>query len=389
MPALYASIGRELTHWALDEAAGTLERRSSVQLPQSIQYVWPHVSKQFLYVGSSDAIPRSRKPDPSKMAGAAHHLSAWRVAGDGSLTPHGNPVALPHRPVHLCTDRDSRFALVAFNRPSGLRVYAIHADGTLGGEVAQPGPVDGGIFAHQVRVTADNRLAILVTRGYDPEEGKPEEPGALKVFRVSEGRLHDCVSIAPDGGYGFGARHLDFHPTRPWVYVSIERQNQMMMFRRDGDALAPAPAFVKDTLAEPAHIRSPQQAGTVHVHPRGHVVYGVNRAYIPVPMDGRMVLPGGENSLVVYSIDPATGEPVAIQHEDTRGVYCRTFHIAPGGSLLVAGNLQPLDVLEGDTVRHVPASLALFRIAADGRLSYLRKYDVEVGSEQLYWMGIL
>lgn len=389
MANLYASIGRELTHWQLDEEAGTLERRGSVQLPRPIQYLWPHASQRFLYAGSSDAIPRSRKPDPSKMAGAEHHLSAWRVMDDGSLKPHGAAVALPHRPVHLCLDATSRFALVAFNRPSGLRVHAIHADGTLGAEVRQSGSVDGGIFAHQVRVTADNRLAILVTRGYDPEEGKPEEPGALKVFRFREGRLEDGVSVAPGGGYGFGARHLDFHPVQPWVYVSIERQNKLMMFRREGDAIAAQPAYVKETLAEPGRIRSPQQAGTVHVHPRGHVVYGVNRAYIPVSMNGRMVLPGGENSLVVYRIDPVTGEPVAIQHEDTHGVYCRTFHIAPGGDLLVAANLMPLDVLDGDTVRHVPASLALFRIAGDGRLSYLRKYDVDVGTEQLYWMGIL
>jgi len=39
--------------------------------------------------------------------------------------------------------------------------------------------------------------------------------------------LTNAVSIAPNGGQGFGPRHLDFHPTKPWMYVSIETQNKL------------------------------------------------------------------------------------------------------------------------------------------------------------------
>ena len=56
---------------------------------------------------------------------------------------------------------------MAFSNPSGLRVYRINADATPGEEVTQPGPIDPGIFAHQVRATLDNRQVILVTRGHD------------------------------------------------------------------------------------------------------------------------------------------------------------------------------------------------------------------------------
>lgn len=70
---------------------------------------------------------------------------------------------------------------MAFNNPSGVRVYRIKQDFTPGDEVAQ-GPIDAGIFAHQVRTTPDNRLAILVTRGNEGTPTHPEDPGALKVF---------------------------------------------------------------------------------------------------------------------------------------------------------------------------------------------------------------
>lgn len=383
MISLYASVGANLTHYHLDVDAGTLTKQATIALPQDIQYVWPHASKQYLYVTSSNTVPKGP-------VGTEHHLTALKIdPSSGALSRHGEAIRLPTRPVHVATDIPSTHALVAFTVPSALRVYSIKPDGTLGGEVAQSGAIDAGIFAHQVRVTLDNRLAVLVTRGNDAADGKPEDPGALKVFKYRDGKLEDCTSIAPNNGYGFGARHLDFHPARPWVYVSIERQNKMMMFKRDGDAIGAEPLFTKDLLADPGNVRSKQLGGTVHVHPKGHVVYGINRAYTPVDVNGRKILPGGENNIVVFRIDQATGEPTAIQHIDTRGVYCRTFHIDPSGRLLVAANIISLDVQDGAGVKTVPASLALFRIADDGRLEYLRKYDVDVGAKTMFWMGMV
>lgn len=383
MVSLYASTGPNLTHYQLDVEAGTLARQATITLPQDIQYVWPHESKKYLYVTSSNTVPKGP-------VGTEHHLTALKIdPASGALSPHGEAIRLPTRPVHVATDIPSTHALVAFTVPSALRVYSIKPDGTLGGEVAQSGTVDAGIFAHQVRVTLDNRLAVLVTRGNDAADGKPEDPGALKVFKYRDGKLGDCASIAPNKGYGFGARHLDFHPAKPWVYVSIERQNQMMMFRREGDAIGAEPVFTKALMADPGNVRSKQLGGTVHVHPKGHVVYGINRAYTPVEVNGRKILPGGENNIVVFRIDQNTGEPMAIQHIDTRGVYCRTFHIDPSGRLLVAANIISLDVQDGAGVKTVPASLALFRIADDGRLEYLRKYDVDVGAKTMFWMGMV
>ncbi len=230
---------------------------------------------------------------------------------------------------------------------------------------------------------------ILVTRGHDTASGKPEEPGALKVFAYERGQLTMEVSVAPNGGYGFGPRHLDFHPAKPWVYVSLERQNRLDMFAFAGDTLSAAPAFSKDTLAEPGNIRGRQVAGTVHVHPNGRFVYAVNRASSTVDFEGKRVFAGGENTFAVYSIDAATGEPSVIQHVDTHGIHCRTFHIDPSGRCLVAAHIMPLPVREGATLHTVPASLALFRIGEDGRLDFARKYDVDVGDKTMFWMGMV
>jgi 6-phosphogluconolactonase (cycloisomerase 2 family) len=382
--ALYASVGSELTHYDIDVGTAALVRRGTVTLPANVHYAWPHASGRHLYVASSDSAPGMGA------AGDKHHVTALRIdPASGALTPHGEPIPLPARPIHMTTDIPSEHLLVAFSNPSGIRVYRVNSDATPGDEVPQSGPIDAGIYGHQVRVSPDNRLAILVTRGHDAAAGKPEEPGALKVFEYRDGVLANPASVTPNGGYGFGPRHLDFHPTRPWVYVSLERQNKLDMFEITRDGLSATPVFRKETLAEPGNIRGRQVAGTVHVHPNGRFVYAVNRASSTIEVDGKPVFAGGENTFAVYEIDTRTGEPVPIQHVDTHGIHCRTFHIDPSGRILVAAHIMGLPVREGAAIRTVPASLAMFHIDDGGKLDFVRKYDVDVGDKTMFWMGMV
>ena len=379
--ALYASVGPELTQYDLDVDAATLVKRDTVSLPANVHYAWPHASGRYLYFASSDSAPGLGA------AGDKHYASAFRIDPDsGGLAPHGDPIALPTRPIHITSDMPSENLLVAFSNPSGVRVYRINSDATPGTEVAQREPIDPGIYGHQVRVRPDNKSVVLVTRGHDAAPGRPEEPGALKVFDYHDGQLIREVSVAPNAGYGFGPRHLDFHPTMPWVYVSLERQNQLDMFEFSGGALSATPLFRKETLAEPGNIRSRQAAGTVHVDPNGRFAYAVNRASTTVESGGRRVFAGGENTFAVYAIDPATGEPNLVQHADTRGIHCRTFHIDPSGRLLVAAHIMGMMMPDGG---FVPACLSLFRIAEDGKLDFVRKYDVDVGNRTMFWMGMV
>jgi 6-phosphogluconolactonase (cycloisomerase 2 family) len=382
--ALYANVGADLTHYDVDVAGAELTRRATVTLPAGVQYAWPHASRRYLYVATSSSASGYGP------AGTEHHVTAFRIdAASGALTPHGQPIRLPTRPIHISTDIPSENLLVAFNNPSAVRVYRINQDFTPGEEVKQPGPVDAGIFAHQVRVTPDNRLAVLVTRGNEGTATKTEDPGALKVFSYRSGALSDEVSIAPNAGKEFGPRHLDFHPAKPWMYVSIETQNKMDTYKLEGGGINPEIAYRADTLAEPKNIRARQAAGTVHVHPNGRFLYGANRAEATVDFGGKKVFKGGENSIVVYSIDPSSGEPTPIQHIETRAIHPRTFHIDPSGRLLVAQHNLPVNVRDGDAVRTVPAGLSVFRVGEDGKLTYVRKYDVDVGDKTMFWMGMV
>src|SRR5258708_6202893 len=125
-------------------------------------------------------------------------LTNYNVDVAGAALIKRATVTLPAGAIHISTDIPSEFILVAFNNPSALRVYRINKDFTPGEEVKQPGPIDAGIFAHQVRVTPDNRLAILVTRGNEGTPAKAEDPGALKVFDFKNRVSTHAVPIAPN-----------------------------------------------------------------------------------------------------------------------------------------------------------------------------------------------
>ena len=388
---LYAAVGAELTQYDMDVDNTALIKRASVTLPANVQEAWPHPSRRYLYVAWSNGGPSNLPPGSPAPRGDQHGLSAFRIDPvSGALLPHGQPASLPSRPIHVTVDIPGTHALVAYNEPSGLTVHQIAPDGTIGSQVNPPAPLDVGIYGHQVRVDPSNQLVILVTRGNGPTPSKPEDPGALKLFSYQDGLLTNRLSIAPGGGFNFQVRHLDFHPSRRWVFVSLERQNKLQVYEKLKDGtLSRNPLFSKDTLADPANVHPGQAVGTIHVHPNGGFVYLANRASGIAHFEGKNIFVGGENNIAVFAINQETGEPTLIQNADTRGIHARTFALDPSGRILVAGNMMQLAARDEEGVKTIPASLAVFRVGADGRLDFARKYDVDVGSRNLFWMGVV
>lgn len=387
---LYTAVGAELTQYDVDVQTATLVKRGSITLPANVQEAVVHPSRKYIYIAWSNGGPSNLPPSSVAPKGNQHGLSAFRIdPASGALIPHAVPATLPSRPIHVTTDIPGTHVLVAYNDPSGLTVHQIEPDGTIGRQVKQAAPLDVGIYGHQVRVDPSNKMVILVTRGNGPTATKPEDPGALKIFDYNDGLLTNRVSIAPGEGFNFQSRHLDFHPSRPWVFLSLERQNKLDVFERLKDGtLSRSPLFSEDTLSGPSNVRPGQALGTIHVHPNGRFVYLANRASGTTDFRGQSVFAGGENSIAVFSINQDTGEPTLIQNADTRGIHARTFALDPSGTLLIAANMMEFPVRGAKGVSTAPASLAVFRVRGDGKLDFVRKYDVAVGSRNMFWMGI-
>ncbi|GGI25849.1 MULTISPECIES: lactonase family protein [Bradyrhizobium] len=379
---LYVAVGSELMCYEADDTKLALQKIDTIRVPEAVQYAWKHPSKPLLYVAFSNRY--------TSKADDRHGVAVYAIDQDtGRLQQFGEPVFLKNRPVNLTLDPAGRYLLVAYNMPSDLTVHALGENGSIGVEIKQSGSIDAGIYAHQVRVSPSGKLVVLPTRGNDPGAGKPEDPGALKVFRFEAGQLSHETSITKGNGLGFGPRHVDFHPEKPWMFVSMERNNQLLVYGTSDEGIDPKPLFERYT-AENHEARLPVQfVGPIHVHPNGRFVYLANRSDGTIDFAGRKVHGEGENTVAVFSINPASGEPTLIQTIDTLTFHCRTFSIHPAGRMLVTAAVAPLDVRDGGAVRTVPAGLTVFDVADDGKLNFARKYEVDIGKDWMFWCGMV
>src|SRR5262249_41658541 len=143
--------------------------------------------------------------------------------------------------------------------------------------------------------------------------------------------------------------------------------------------LTPEPLFLKNALTAPqGKDKHPGQGvGPIHVHPNGRFVYQTNRGSGTVERNGKRVSNGGENNIVVWSINPATGEPSLIQRAWTEDYELRTFAMDPSGRVLITASTTSMQVEEQGVLSQVSAGLSVYQAGADGKLMYARKYDVD------------
>ncbi|MGL5513319.1 MAG: lactonase family protein [Sporomusa sp.] len=382
---VYASLGDEFFRYELDVCNATLTKKGIVTMPTNVQFAVAHPSGCYLYVVASNA-----GNGTLGAAGDKHLLSALKInSHTGALKNYGQPTLLPERPIHVTLDRDGRYILVAFNQSGSVRVYQITNDGMIGEEIAQKERPAGGIFTHQVTVTPANKTVIALGRGNEATEKRAADSGSITTFSFQNGILEKINKSYFEEG--LGPRHLAYHPTKPWVYVGVERASKLFMYNMEtAGTLSKEPVFKKESLMDLDNVhRDRQKGGCVQIHPNGKFLYTTNRADGVVQKGDEIISAGGENNIAVFKINETTGEPTLIQHIDGQGIEGRTFSIDATGKLFILANQKTLWVRDGMSLKQIWANLAVFGIGNDGKLEFIRKYEMENPYKWLLWMDIL
>ncbi len=247
--------------------------------------------------------------------------------GSGKLTFLNRVSSKGDGPCHLALDGTGKFLLVANYDSGSVSVVPVAQDGKLseasdfvqhkGSSVnrqRQSGP-----HAHCVAFDRANRFAFVCDLGldkvmiykFDAEKGKltPNDPA--------------FAAVKP----GSGPRHIAFRPDGKFAYVINELNSTVSAFSYDENTGALKETQNLSTL--PGWYDGPNSGAEIGMHPSGKWVYCSNR---------------GNNTVVLFSIDSASGALTYVEEQGTGGKTPRHFGIQPSAKHLAIAN-QDSDTL--------------------------------------------
>jgi 6-phosphogluconolactonase len=271
-------------------------------------YLAVHPSEKFVYAVSE--------------GGADSQVVALRLEHDkpaleiiNSQPAHGTS------PCHVTVDATGRCVLIANYGDGSAAAFPVREDGSLAevgtvirheGSSAHP-TRQTGPHAHSVTLDPGNRHAYIADLGIDRVMIYDLDPTAAKLTPAST----PWAQVPP----GEGPRHFAFHPAGRYAYLLTELGNTVIVFAHDAVTGALEPLQSLPSL--PPDFAGTSYGADIQVDPRGEFVYASNR---------------GHDSLVVYSVDGATGMLTLRSFAPSGGRNPRGFGIAAGGELLLVAN---------------------------------------------------
>jgi 6-phosphogluconolactonase len=253
----------------------------------------------------------------------------------GALAPLNQVSAGSVGPACISLDDTGQAAFVANYAGGMLTSFRILPDGKLSepvdrldfhetGRFGIPGPNtirQDGPHPHSALISPDNRFLLVNDLGKDAIDVFPINPVTASLGEMEP---HRFTNSHP----GSGPRHVAFHPNGRWVYNINELDSTIDRFlwettHKGGESQA--------VLIETAHVtkllapefKGKNTAAELAISPEGYFLYASNR---------------GENTLVVFAIDQATGDLALVQRIACGGKTPRHFTLSPSGGWLVCGN---------------------------------------------------
>lgn len=223
-------------------------------------------------------------------------------------------------PCHISVDRAGKWLFLANYVGGTIVVYALTADGFIGGiadtkthEGSGPHAEQEASHPHAVVLSPDNRFLYVPDKGTDKV--------MIYQFNQLTGKLTPAeqpfVQVQP----GAGPRHFTFHPQLPFAYVINELDATVNAFEYDAQNGNLKEVQSIGTL--PDNYNGFNACADIHISPDGRFLYGSNR---------------GHDSIVIYQINQKNGQLTLVGHEPTQGEFPRNFALSPNGDFLFVAN---------------------------------------------------
>ena len=296
-----------------DRVRGKLKLLQTIHAQRGSNFLEPHASGKFLYTVNKASL------DEMKNSGS---VSAFRIdSKTGTLSLLNERPSYGNDPCHVNIDKTGKWAFVSNYSEGNFVVLPIFDDGLLGSSSDSRKHLGGSVnperqtksHVHAAMISPDNRFVVVADLGTD------------KVFSykfdVSSGRISDADKPYAEVRPGCGPRHIAFHPSGKYVYVSEELTSTVAVFSYDKEK--GALDVISDSVAcLPSSFTGTSWLADIHTDPKGNFLYASNR---------------GHNSLSIFKILPS-GQIQLIGHEDTRGKTPRNFLVDKKGEYVLVAN---------------------------------------------------
>lgn len=239
----------------------------------------------------------------------------------GKLTLLQQVSSLGAAPAYLSLDKTGRYLLVANYNGGNVAVFPIGSDGKLGANTAMiqdsgasvnPGR-QAAPHAHFIQVTNDNKFAFTADLGIDKI--------LIHRFDSKTGTLSPSDSGFVKLDPGSGPRHIAFSTSGKSVYVINELTSTITAFSYEPETGAMQAKQTTSTL--PKTFSGNNTSAEIVIDKKGKFLYASNR---------------GDNSIVLFDIDPGDGHLIPVEWISSAGKDPRNFEIDPTGQWLFAAN---------------------------------------------------
>ena len=239
----------------------------------------------------------------------------------GAMTLLNYKEALGRGPSYVSVDKSGKYVLDANYGGGYVEVFSLAKDGSLEKQTAFVQHVGSSVnpqrqtkpYAHWIRTDPSGRFALAMDLGMDEV--------VIYKLDAATGTLTPNDPPFTKVAGGLGPRHLAFHPNGKWAYGIAEMGNQVMAFNWDATKGTLTQFQSVNTLD--ASFKDVSSAAEIAVHGNGKFLYASNR---------------GEDSIVVYSIDPKNGDLTFTQRVSSRGKVPRYFTFDPTNHWLIVSN---------------------------------------------------
>lgn len=222
-------------------------------------------------------------------------------------------------PCHVAVDKTGRWVMVGNYGGGSLALLPVLADGSLGAAKQSIQHVGHSInpqrqdkpHVHSINIAANNQDVFVPDLGTDQV--------VVYQLNAQAGMLSPAtpthISVTP----GSGPRHFVIHPSGKFAYVIQELDGTVTAFDYQNGTLK-----AKQTVSTlPADYTGGKSCADIHISPDGKFLYGSNRIH---------------DSIVMYAIDPGTGQLSYIGNEPVLGQKPRNFMIDPTGRFVLVAN---------------------------------------------------